>query len=694
MAPALRVATRGSALARRQADRVVELLDLPAEIGVVSTRGDERADVPIHTIGGVGVFVKEVEQAVLDGRADIAVHSAKDLPAVMSDGLALVAVPERGDARDALVGSTLDALPTGARVATGSVRRRAQLANARPDLVFAELRGNIETRLDKARRFDAVVVAAAALERLGALDRADELLDPSVMLPQVGQGSLAVECRIDDSQTRARLDAIDEVRAHRALDAERAFLAQLGGGCNLPCGALASIDDDNTVSIDALLASLDGHVALRARRDRSRPGGRRNRCRTRSARRERRTDVARRPRVGSGRLMTVYLVGAGPGDPGLLTVRGAQLLGQADVVVYDRLAPSALLDLAPPGAQLVAAGKAPGQVELTQDQINATLVEHGAAGRTVVRLKGGDPFVFGRGGEEAEVLPRGGYPVRSRSRDHERDCCARVRRHPGDASWPFDACDRGDRTRRPRQGTRRRRLGRPRSRAGGTLVILMGAGRIGDIAKRLVDGGRAADTPVAAVRNGTRPDQHTVRATLATIAAADVQAPAAIVVGDVAALDLAWFETRPLFGRSVVVTRAREQASELRSRLEAIGAEVLEMPAIAIEPVEFALPPLHRYAWLVFTSANGVEAFFSRGLAPAGLDVRALHGLRIAAIGPGTADTLTVRGVTADLVPERFVAESLLEGFPAPGAPGERVLVARAETARDVLPRGSARQRS
>jgi uroporphyrinogen III methyltransferase / synthase len=385
--------------------------------------------------------------------------------------------------------------------------------------------------------------------------------------------------------------------------------------------------------------------------------------------------------------MTVYLVGAGPGDPGLLTVRGAQLLGQADVVVYDRLAPPALLDLAPPGAQLVAAGKAPGQVELTQDQINATLVEHGAAGRTVVRLKGGDPFVLGRGGEEAEVLRAAGIPfevvpgitsaiaapayagipVTHRGRStHVTVVTGHEDPGKGHADVDWDA------------------LGR----AGGTLVILMGAGRIGDIAKRLVHGGRAADTPVAAVRNGTRPDQHTVRATLATIATADVQAPAAIVVGDVAALDLAWFETRPLFGRSVVVTRAREQASELRSRLEAIGAEVLEMPAIAIEPVEFALPPLHRYAWLVFTSANGVEAFFSRGLAPAGLDARALHGLRIAAIGPGTADALTVRGVTADLVPERFVAESLLEGFPAPGAPGERVLVARAERARDVLPRG------
>jgi uroporphyrinogen III methyltransferase / synthase len=385
--------------------------------------------------------------------------------------------------------------------------------------------------------------------------------------------------------------------------------------------------------------------------------------------------------------MTVYLVGAGPGDPGLLTVRGAELLAHADVVVYDRLAPRALLDLARPSAQLLAAGKAPGQVEMTQDEINAALVEHGAAGRTVVRLKGGDPFVFGRGGEEAEALRAAGIPfevvpgitsaiaapayagipVTHRGRStHVTVVTGHEDPGKGHADVDWDA------------------LGR----AGGTLVILMGAGRIGDIAKRLVDGGRAADTPVAAVRNGTRPDQQTVRATLATIADADVKAPAAIVVGDVAALDLAWFEKRPLFGRSVVVTRAREQASELRSRLEALGAEVLELPAIAIEPIEFALPPLHHYAWLVFTSANGVEAFFARGLAPAGLDVRALYGVRVAAIGPGTADALTVHGVNADLVPERFVAESLLEGFPAPGAPGERVLVARAETARDVLPRG------
>jgi hydroxymethylbilane synthase len=201
---------------------------------------------------------------VLDGRADLAVHSAKDLPASDSPaGLTLAAVPERADPRDVLVGSTLDALPAGARVATGSVRRRAQLVALRPDLTFAELRGNIATRLARAADYDAIVVAAAALVRLGLDDRADEFLEPSVLLPQVGQGALAVECRTDDGDTRARLAAIDDATAHTAVDAERAYLAELGGGCDLPCGALARVDG-HTVTVEALLAAPDGHVVLRA----------------------------------------------------------------------------------------------------------------------------------------------------------------------------------------------------------------------------------------------------------------------------------------------------------------------------------------------------------------------------------------------------------------------------------------------
>jgi len=264
MSRPLRVATRGSALARLQAARVVELLGVDAELVVVSTVGDERADTPIHAMGGTGVFSTEVQQALLDDRADVAVHSAKDLPASAApEGIVLAAVPERVDPRDVLVGSSLDALGAGARVATGSVRRRAQLAALRPDLTFAELRGNIGTRLEKAASFDAIVMAAAALARLGLLDRVAEYLEPTTMMPQVGQGALAVECRVDDHDALARLGAIDDTRVHAAVGAERAFLARLGGGCELPCGALARVVD-GAVTVDALLASGDGRVVLRA----------------------------------------------------------------------------------------------------------------------------------------------------------------------------------------------------------------------------------------------------------------------------------------------------------------------------------------------------------------------------------------------------------------------------------------------
>ena len=270
--PPLRVATRGSALARWQAERIVELLDVEAEYVIESTRGDERRDVPIHAMGGTGVFVKEVEQAVLDGRADVAVHSAKDLPAESAPELVLAALPERGDPRDALVGRPLDEIPTGGRVGTGSVRRRAQLAALRPDLGFAELRGNIPTRLEKAAGFDAVVLAAAALDRLGLADRIAERVDPSVVLPQVGQGALAVECRADDDGIRELLAGVDDAEVRAAVTAERAYLAELGGGCNLPCGALAEVGDDGGLRLEALLASLDGRITLRARVDGDDPG--------------------------------------------------------------------------------------------------------------------------------------------------------------------------------------------------------------------------------------------------------------------------------------------------------------------------------------------------------------------------------------------------------------------------------------
>ena len=260
----MRIATRGSRLARWQAERVGARLAGDVEYVLVETHGDADQTSDIHRMGGQGVFVKEVQQAVLDGRADIAVHSAKDLPAVTATGLVLASIPERADPRDALVGLALDAIPTGGRIGTGSVRRRAQLAHLRPDFAFGPLRGNIETRLRKRvdDGYDAIVVAYAALERLGLSGEVADVLDPSIMLPQVAQGALGVECRAGDDETRARLEAIDDVDAHTAVTAERAFLAELGGGCNLPCGALAMIAD-GTVALEVLLASLDGHVVLR-----------------------------------------------------------------------------------------------------------------------------------------------------------------------------------------------------------------------------------------------------------------------------------------------------------------------------------------------------------------------------------------------------------------------------------------------
>jgi len=262
--PRLRAATRGSRLARLQTELVGALLGVDVEAVVVETEGDRHLDVAISELAGRGVFVKEVQAAVLDGRADFAVHSAKDLTSSPVEGLIIAAVPERADARDALVGRRLDALAPGARVGTGSVRRRAQLAWLRPDLTFAGLRGNMDTRLSKAGDFAAIVVAAAALDRLGRASEVSEVLPATLLVPQVGQGALAVECRTDDDATRAALAAIEHCPSRRAVDAERAWLAEVGGGCDLPVGAHATVDAGDRIRLTAMIATGDGRVMLRA----------------------------------------------------------------------------------------------------------------------------------------------------------------------------------------------------------------------------------------------------------------------------------------------------------------------------------------------------------------------------------------------------------------------------------------------
>jgi uroporphyrinogen III methyltransferase/synthase len=391
--------------------------------------------------------------------------------------------------------------------------------------------------------------------------------------------------------------------------------------------------------------------------------------------------------------VTVYLVGAGPGDPGLLTARALQLIAAADVIVYDRLIPATALDGARPDAELLYAGKEGGGPSASQEEIEALLVKHGAAGRDVVRLKGGDPFVFGRGGEEAErlraagiafeVVPGvtagvaasayAGIPVTHRD---AASAVAFVTGHEDPAKFGVG-------------GAESSLDWAALARFPGTLVVYMGVRRLEAIARELMAGGRPGTEPAAVIQRGTLPDQRVVTGTLETIAetaaVAGVKAPAISLFGPVAALrsELHWFESRPLGGRTVAVTRARAQASGLAARLRDLGAAVIEAPAIRIQEIEGPAPDPARYDLICLTSPNGVRSLFDR-LHRAGRDARAFGGARVAAIGPGTAATLRDHGLIADVVPERFVAEGLVEALA--DVPVSRALIARAAHARDVLP--------
>ena len=392
----------------------------------------------------------------------------------------------------------------------------------------------------------------------------------------------------------------------------------------------------------------------------------------------------------------VHLVGAGPGDPGLLTVAGRRALERAEVVVHDRLGTSELLPLCPAGAVLIDAGKAPGRAALTQEQINAVLVEHGQAGRRVVRLKGGDPFVFGRGGEEAEALAAAGVAyavVPGITSAIAAPAYAGIPVTHRGLSTSFTVVTGHEDPSKPSEQTDWAAL----ARVPGTLVILMGMGRLGAIAQALVAGGRPADEPVGVVQWGTTPRQRSLTGTLGDIAErvreAGIGSPAVVVVGAVASLApvIEWAGDRPLAGRTVVVTRARAQASDLSDRLRSLGAAVVELPVIRIarlpgdEALEAALASLADYRLVVLTSVNGVDALFA-ALAARGRDARSLPPeATMVAIGPATAARLAAHGVRADVVPERFVAEGILEALADRPLDGVRALVARARGARHLL---------
>ncbi|MDQ5987876.1 MAG: uroporphyrinogen III methyltransferase / synthase [Syntrophus sp. SKADARSKE-3] len=396
----------------------------------------------------------------------------------------------------------------------------------------------------------------------------------------------------------------------------------------------------------------------------------------------------------------VYIVGAGPGDPGLITIKGIRCIEEAEVIIFDHLVSEELLRYAKTDVRLIYAGKQGGDHTLSQDEINHRLVEEASRGRIVTRLKGGDPFIFGRGGEEALMLSAAGIPF---------DIVPGVTSAIAVPAYAgISLTQRGYTSTLAfvtghEDPTKERSAINWQALAGiGTLVFLMGVKNLSQIAESLIENGKPAETPAALIRWGTTTQQKTLTATLGTIAgqaeAAGFSPPSILVVGDVVAIreQLNWFETKPLFGKGIVITRPEAQAESLSDLLLDMGARAIHFPTIRIVAPESwtdcdnALAQLQTYQWMIFTSANGVRFFFER-LQASGHDIRDLKDIRFCTIGPATAEAIKKMGLRVDLIPREYISEGIVQAFENVNLQGAKVLLPRAEQARDVIPEGLTR---
>ena len=693
-----RIGTRGSKLALVQTAFVRDRLeraypDDTFETVVIKTKGDAVTDRPIAAIGDNALFTREIEQALLEGRIDLAVHSMKDLASACPAGLTLAKAWPREDPRDVFIArdrrTTLENLPIGATVATGSPRRDLLLRRLRPDLTVVGIRGNVDTRLRKLfepaadePHLDGLVLAAAGLKRLGREREILQCLPENEMIPAANQGQLAIELRASDEALKAKVDALGDDAAETVATAERAFLREIGADCHVPVGAFARV--------------TEGGVKLRcvfARSVMETPAFADVTAETPDEAARRAAAAIRRQVAGR-----VTLVGAGPGDPGLITVKGLAAIKAADAIVYDRLISDELLAFAKPGCELVYVGKQSGNHTLPQTEINALLVRKAMTCGRVVRLKGGDPFVFGRGGEEVECLVAHG--VRCEVVPGVTSAVA------APASVGIPVTHRGVAqgfevvTAHAAEGESLKidfsRLADSKS----TAVFLMGLRRVGEIAAALVAAGRPRETPAAVVSAGTTPGARCVEGTLGDIAAkteaAGVASPAILVVGEVVKL-----RARlgfPLAGRRFLVPeiggdcgagRAGNEAvgarragngigadagggkGRLVALLRGLGAEVdeLEVGRIVSVPGALTAETLAGVTWLVFSSRNGLLPFDA-----ALVDEVRRREIRIAAIGKATAAACAARGLKADFVAAESTGEGMLGEFRALLKPSDFVL--------------------
>jgi uroporphyrinogen III methyltransferase/synthase len=669
----LRIGSRESALAVIQAETAVEKIrrfdeSVTVKIITMKTRGDVVLDRPLESIGGKGLFIKELDRALLDGEIHAAVHSLKDIPASVEKGIRIKSFLRRDDPRDALV------LPAGETEADMSRplgcsggRRRSQLQKLFPGWEIRPVRGNVLTRLQKldGGEYGALVLAAASLQRLSLTHRISRLFSVEEIIPAAGQGIIAVCAKDEDAS--ACFDAIDDAESRVAALAERAFVRALDGGCGAPIAAYAEVSGGSggvmTVrglyaeaeSADFVTGNVSGQVTE------SEELGKELAVKLL-------IEYHRKTGAKTGK---VTLLGAGPGDPGLLTVKAREALGEADIVLYDNLAGRGVIARIPAGAKTVYVGKKAGNHTVRQDEINFLLLKEAAAGKNVVRLKGGDPFLFARGGEELELLSRAGIPfdvipgvssalavpAYAGIPATHRSFCSQVHivsAHLKDGS----------------EGMNYRAL----VEGGGTIIFLMGASALKSICDGLLEAWMGPDTPAAIVEQGSTAKQKKVVSTVARLYGdaleAGIAPPAITIVGGVCALSqrFSWFERKPLSGVRIGVTRPASRPARLSALLAAEGAEVVEIPSIETRAIKEtdalkqALLSLRGGEWFAFTSPAGVEVFFDKIL-EYGFDVRALAESRFAAIGRTTAGELARRGIIADFVPETFSGKALGQGL-------------------------------
>jgi uroporphyrinogen III methyltransferase/synthase len=739
----LTVATRRGELAIAQTRLVIAALQarhsgIEIRVKEITSAGDRDRKTALWDLKDTGFFTSQLEDALLAGEADLAVHSFKDLPTHERKGLAITAICDRKWPEDCLlakhpVGSLLE-LPKSAKVGTSSLRRAAQLRRIRPDLELVALRGNVQTRINKLRStdLDAIILARAGLERLGLAGAISVIFDPKEFIPAPAQGTLAIQTRSDDERVVEIVRSIDDGLSRALALAERQVLATMQCGCHAPVGAYAERRGD-TIEVHAFISDVEGrrmirrqaaglltqaiHAGERVANELLDAGGRdilRELERDQGQGDSGRVGLAPpsapetpRPNESVGQVPPynvqakgkVYLVGAGPGRADLITLRGAELLKTADCVIMDKLASPALLELARKDAEIIHVPKRIGPGSFTQGQINQILVDKALEGKTVVRLKGGDPCIFGRCTEEAVLLKEAGVEFEIVPGVTAAIAAAGYtgimltdRRYSSQVAFI---------TGREAEGKEQTNLDWDvLARFPGTLVFYMGIGALPSIAKRLVDSGMAPETPVALVADATLPTQRMVQAPLSRIAREcekrQIEPPALVIVGPAAAGDanLNWFMRLPLFGKGLVITRDSEGNADSARKIIALGGRPIEYPTLAIQPLtdrsEFlrVLAEFPNYQWAIFTSANGVRIFCD-ALRELGKDARVFGGMKIAAIGPRTAETLEPFGIRADFVPEVFTGRELarqLIGYT--DLRDKRVLLLRSEIASDELVEG------